>query len=129
MKTATTIAQTLVRVTGLISIVLGILFWSHHALALIPLHMQVGYVFVLSLWTLAVMAAVAGVSPGFVVLALAWGVIVPALGMTQDRLLIGDAHWVIQILHLLVGLGGMGQAEGLAARIRRQRTHSTAPTT
>jgi hypothetical protein len=124
VTTAATIAQVLVRVTGLINLVLGVLFWTHHALTLIPLHMQVGYVFVLSLWALAVLAAVAGVSPVFVVLALAWVFIVPAVGMTQDRLLIGNAHWVIQILHLLVGLGAMGQAEGLAARIRHTRTHA-----
>jgi hypothetical protein len=34
-------------------------------------------------------------------------------------LLTGDFHWIIQVLHLLVGLGAIGQAEGLAARIKR----------
>ena len=31
MKTATTVAQMLVRLTGLINIVLGVLFWTHNA--------------------------------------------------------------------------------------------------
>ena len=42
--------------------------------------------------------------------------------MTQTQLLPGSWHWVIQVLHLLLGLGAMGQGEGLAARIKRART-------
>jgi hypothetical protein len=83
---------------------------------------EVGFVLVFSLWTLAVLAARAGVHPGLVALAIVWGFIVPVLGLTQERLLPGDAHWVIQVLHLLVGLGAIGQAEGLAARIKGRRT-------
>jgi thiol:disulfide interchange protein len=111
----------LVRVAGLILIVLGVLFWTDHALTLVPVHMLVGFVLVFSLWALAVVAARAGVHPGLVALAIGWGFIVPVLGLTQERLLPGDAHWVIQVLHLLVGLGAIGQAEGLAARIKGRR--------
>jgi len=121
VQTAATIAQMLVRLTGLINIVLGVLFWTGHALNLIPVHTQVGFVLVLSLWALAVLAALAGVSPAFVALAIAWGLLVPVFGMTQDRLLIGEAHWMITVLHLLMGLGAMAQAEGLAARIKSAR--------
>jgi hypothetical protein len=118
MKIATTVLQMLVRLSGLTLIVLGMLFWTGHALTLIPVHMLVGFVLVLSLWALAVLAARAGVHPAFVALAIIWGLIVPILGLTQQRLLPGEAHWVIQVLHLLVGLGAIGQAEGLAARIK-----------
>jgi hypothetical protein len=62
------------------------------------------------------------VSRGFVVLVIVWGVIVLVLGLTQTQLLPGDFHWVIQVLHLLVGLGAIGQAEGLATRIKNLRT-------
>ena len=118
MKTATTIAQTLVRLCGLGLLTLGLLFWTGNARGLIPLHMLLGLVLVLALWTLAGLAARAGVPIGLVALAVAWGLIVPALGLTQGQLLPGSAHWVIQVLHLLVGLGAIGQAEGLAARIK-----------
>jgi hypothetical protein len=122
MKTAITVAHWLVRLTGLIQIVLGILFWTGNALTLIPVHMLSGFVLVLSVWTLAVLAARAGVSRGFVVLVIVWGVIVLVLGLTQTQLLPGDFHWVIQVLHLLVGLGAIGQAEGLATRSKNLRT-------
>jgi hypothetical protein len=122
MKIAITVAHWLVRLTGLIQIVLGVLFWTGNALTLIPVHMLSGFVLVLSVWTLAVLAALAGVSRGFVVLVIVWGVIVLVLGLTQTQLVPGDFHWVIQVLHLLVGLGAIGQAEGLAARIKNLRT-------
>jgi len=119
MKMATTIAHNLVRVTGLIQIVLGLLIWTFDADNLIPVHITVGLVLVLSLWTLAFLAAEAGVSRGLVILAIFWGFLAPILGLTQGQLLVGAAHWVIQIVHLLVGVGAIGLAETLAARIKR----------
>jgi hypothetical protein len=95
-------------------------FWTDHALTLVPVHMLVGFVLVFSLWALAVLAARAGVHPGLVALAIGWGFIVPVLGLTQERLLPGDVHWVIQVLHLLVGLGAIGLAERLARRIKNR---------
>jgi hypothetical protein len=120
MRRATTTAQMLVRTFGVIQLVLGGLFWTGNALDLVPLHMLVGFLLVLGLWTLAALAARAGVRPPLVALAAVWGLIVPILGLNQDQLLVGSAHWVIEVLHLLVGLGAIGQAEGLAARIRER---------
>jgi hypothetical protein len=117
MQTATTFALALLRVTGMIQIILGVLFWTGNAQALIPIHMRIGFVLVFALWTLALLAARAGINPGLVALTLVWGVLVPTLGLTQARLLTGEGHWVIQVLHLLLGLSAMGQGEGLATRI------------
>ena len=122
MKTAATIAQMLVRVAGLTQIVLGVLFWTGNALALIPVHMLLGSVLVLLLWFLAGVSIWAGVSRGRAALAIVWGVIVVALGMTQNQILPGSAHWVVQVVHLLVGLAAMGMAERLAAGIKQART-------
>jgi hypothetical protein len=77
-----------------------------------------GFVLVLSLWVLAVLAALAGVSRGVVALAIFWGLVVPILGLTQARLLPGPAHWSIEVLHLLIGLAAIGMGGGLARRIR-----------
>ena len=118
MKTATAIFQWLVRLTGLIQIVLGVFIWTGNADALIPIHTVSGVVLVLSLVALAILAARVGVQPGFVALAIVWALVVLVLGLTQERLLPGSAHWVIQVLHLLLGLGAIGQAENLARRIK-----------
>ncbi len=119
MRTTAIVAQWLVRVTGLIQIVLGVLFWTGNQVTLVPVHILVGLILVLSLWTLAFVAARAGVQPGFAAVAFLWGVLVIVLGYTQTQLLTGSAHWLIQVLHLLVGLTAIGQAEGLGQRIKQ----------
>jgi len=127
MKTATTVLEILTRVLGTLLIALGLLFWTDNARTLVPLHMLLGITLVLALWALAALAAVARVSLGLVALALAWGLIVPILGLTQTRLLPGGAHWLIQVLHLLVGIGAIGLAQALASQIRRTLTRTRAP--
>jgi hypothetical protein len=117
----------LVRLSGLVLIGLGGAFWAGRALMLIPVHEQVGYVFVVSLWTLAVLTARAGAAPSLVGLTLVWGVAIPILGVKQDQLLVGNGHWVIQVLHLLVGAGAIGLAERLAASTGHVRTPASQP--
>jgi hypothetical protein len=122
LSITTTLARILIRISGPIAFVLGVLLWTGNALVLLPVHMLAGIVLVLALWTLAVLAAVSGVHWGLVALAIVWGLIVPILGLTQTRLLPGDAHWVIQVLHLLVGIVAMALGQGLATRIKQIHT-------
>src|SRR5512146_247434 len=112
MKSTVTALSMLIRLSGVLLIILGILFWTGNALALIPVHMLIGIVLVLSLWALAILAARAGAPTGQVVAAFAWGLIVPILGVTQQSLLPGPSHWIIQVLHLLVGMAAIGIGEG-----------------
>jgi hypothetical protein len=69
---------------------------------------------------LALLAARAGASPGLVVLAIVWGILVPFVGLNQARWMIGDAHWVVQVVHLLLGIGLGGLGDALAQQIRRR---------
>lgn len=119
MKMTFTIAHLLLRLAGLSAIVMGLLFWNNLALNLIPFHMLAGVVVVLALWTLALLAARAGAHPLLVGIALVWGLIVPTLGIMQNQLLPNASHWVIQVLHLLVGVLALWQGEGLAAHVQR----------
>jgi hypothetical protein len=120
MRRATTAAQMLVRATFVVQLVLGGLFWTDRARDLVPLHQTIGFLLVFGLWTLAFLAARAGVRPPQVAMAAVWGLVVPVLGLTQTRLLVGSAHWLIEVLHLLVGIAAVGMAEGLAARIKER---------
>jgi hypothetical protein len=49
------------------------------------------------------------------------GLIVLVLGMSQNSLVPGGAHWIIQVLHLLLGMAAVGMAEALGGRLRRIR--------
>jgi hypothetical protein len=115
-----TVLQMLIRIGGLLLLLLGALFWSGHALSLVSLHMLVGLLFVLCLWGLAGVGLRAGAPLGLAALVAGWGALVVALGLTQDSLLPGSSHWVVRLVHLLVGITAIGLAEVLGGRIRRQ---------
>lgn len=116
MRTPMKVVRSFVRPIGVALLALGLLFWANLARALVPVHMLLGLLLVLLLWVQAVLARRAGVGRGLVALAATWGLVVPTLGLTQARQLPGDAHWVIQLLHLLVGLVALGLVERLATQ-------------
>jgi hypothetical protein len=120
------IARSLISLFGIALVVLGILFWSGHALSLLPVHMALGGLFVICLWVLAVLGLLAPGARGFALLVLVWSLIVPALGVAQLSLLPGSDHWVIQAVHLLVGIIAMGLGHSLARRLGRRRADSAA---
>jgi len=112
------VAQMTVRVSGVVLLVLGVIFWTGNLDSLHLVHILLGLLLVLGLWTLALLAARARVAIGLAVLGFAWGVIATVLGLTQINLIVGGGHWVIQVIHLLVGVGAIGIAELLAMRIK-----------
>jgi len=116
MKTAIVLTRGLVGITGLAQLALGVTFWTGHALSLVTLHMGVGVVFVLSLWTLAILSARAGAPMGLAIFALVWGALLPLVGMLQMQWLPGSAHWLVRTLHLLMGVAAMGLAGALTRR-------------
>lgn len=120
VKSITLVARILLSVFGIALVVLGILFWTGHALSLLPLHMLLGSLFVVCMWWLAIVGFLVPGSRGFALVVLIWSLIVPALGATQLSLLPGAGHWVIQVLHLLVGIIAMGLGHSLARRIGRR---------
>ena len=117
MHTAVNVFRWIIRVTGLIQIVLGVFFWTRHALSLVPVHMLVGLILVLALWSLAGFALRGGMSVPGVFGAFALGALVLWLGITQAGMLVGRWHWVIQVLHLLLGLGAIRVGEQLSKRL------------
>jgi hypothetical protein len=122
MKTAVTVSHMTIRVSGVLLILLGIAIWTGRADQVIPVHELLGFVLVLSLWALSYLAARAGVAMRWVVMAVAWGLVAPILGLTQQGALTGDWHWTIQVLHLLIGLGAIGQGEILARLMKQVAT-------
>jgi len=110
-------AQWTIRIAGVLLLVLGIVIWTGNFDALIPIHMLIGVVLVVALWTLAYLANRAGVSKALVVIAIAWGVLLPIVGVTQQQVLTGNAHWVVQVAHLVLGVVAIGLGEMLGAAL------------
>jgi hypothetical protein len=114
---AIVVVRSLTGLLWLIQLVVGVLFWTGHALGLMQFHMVLGVVFVLSLWTLTFLCARAGASRGRVAATAVWGAVVVLFGMTQIQILPGSYHWIIRTLHLLVGVAAMAFAGRLTMSV------------
>lgn len=117
------IAQWVLRICVGLALILGILFWTSHAAdSLILVHMSLGILVVLSLWTLGLAQALTkGGSWSLAIGAVVVGLILAAAGGTQAEILTGSWHWLIQMIHLLLGLSALGLGERIGGRSRRRR--------
>ena len=111
-------AATVVRITGILQLVMGILIWMGGFPYLVPVHMLIGVVFVLAMWVLGFRAISARVASAFAVVLIGWGAFVVAFGMTQAQILPGPNHPVIQVVHVVVGLMAMGFSDMVAKKMR-----------
>src|SRR5215216_6923148 len=113
------IASIVLRVCGALALILGLLFWSGNALGLIPIHILLGILVVLSLWVIGVGQAISrGGSWPIAAGALVLGLLLMVIGMTQSSLMAGSFHRVIQVIHLLLGVLAVGLGQISAARAR-----------
>jgi hypothetical protein len=117
MQRTTKLSLLLIRITGIVQLVLGILFWTGHAYTYIPVHMLIGSILVLGLWTISVIALVARVRRGLAAFELLWGLALAAFGMQQATLLVGPMHWMIRVTHLLMALSAMILAGALGKAV------------
>ena len=106
----------LMRLGAAIQLILGIGFWTGHWTSAIPIHRTIGVIYVVLLWVLALIALVKRTDVGLALFAIVWGVVIAGLGMAQRTMLVGDWHWIIRVLHLVLALSAMPIAERLARR-------------
>ena len=125
VKIAAIVIQSAVRILGVVLIVLGLLFWTHHAYNLVPLHMRLGETLAGLLLILAFLGVAARLSAVLTVSAILCGLIVVVFGMNMGGLLPGPAHELIRVLHFLLGLAAIALAESLGARIKRASDRDT----
>lgn len=119
------------RLALMITMVLGLVFWIAQipALsALLTLLAQISFPSIhegfglIGVLFLLVLSAVAVRARGVRMLALSgviYAFIVPTFGLTQALILVGDLHWLIQIAHLLLGIGAMYLALEIEKRYQR----------
>jgi hypothetical protein len=121
MQVVLTVSHMLVRICGVILLILGLLIWVEGMRNLIGLHTTLGLILVLSMWVMAAVATRLGAPMGLAIGVAVLGLLVAVVGMGQNSMLPGDSHWVIQIIHLLLGMAAVGIAEALGGRMRRIR--------
>jgi len=104
------------RIAALVQVVVGIGLWTGHLYAFVDVHRTIGMLFVLALWGIAAIALVQRRAAGLAAFAVVWGVVVAAVGFTQQQLLSGDLHWIVRVLHLVIAMASMPIAERLAPK-------------
>ena len=114
MRTTIAVLSWIIRVAAVVQLLLGILFWTGHAITYIPVHIVVGSALVVALWVIAVLALVARVKRGLAVFELVWGLALASFGMMQAGILIGSLHWIIRVVHLAMAVSAVKLGEGLA---------------
>jgi hypothetical protein len=122
MHRSIVVARNTVLGAGVVQLILGMMFWADMAKALVPVHIVVGTVAAVSLLALAILAIRAKAPVPFAVLVGVWALVLPLFGSLQRQLLVGSSHWIIQVLHLLLGVGAMGMASILAGTVLPKRT-------
>jgi uncharacterized membrane protein YagU involved in acid resistance len=114
--------QIVARAIAVVQVALGIVVWTGHEDSLIPAHIAVGLLLVADLWAAVGLGLRSGAPAGLAIIAMVWSVGMPLFGLVQTNLLPGEAHVVVQVLHLVVGLAAVGLVEALArSRPRRDR--------
>jgi hypothetical protein len=115
----------------MVTLGLGLLFWIAETFMWIGLlvflaqigfptiHEMFGTIGVLGLLILGITAVFTRGSRRLGAGSILYAFLVPALGMTQTLILVGNLHWVIQAVHLLVGIGAMV----LLLRIEKRFSH------
>ncbi len=124
------ISSTVLRICASIALILGIVFWTSEAgKILVPIHALLGILVVISLWILgfAIATAPRGKNIGLAIGAFVLGLLVVFVGLTQGSgeepntllYLNASTHWIIQVVHLLLGLLAIGLGEAITGRYKR----------
>ena len=116
-------ASIVLSLAGLLSLILGLLFWAGMALNLVSMHMLLGFLAVGALWVIGVGQAFAkGGSWIIAVAAFLVGTMTIVFGLYQASLMVGNFHWVVQVTHLVLGILTIGLGHMGAARFRKTAT-------
>jgi hypothetical protein len=115
------IASMSLRLLFALNLVLGLLFWFDVVGGgLVLVHMLIGVLFVAAIWLLGLAQGMTkGGSIGLVFGTFIVGLIIAIFGLVQGGLMSTTGHWVIQVIHLLLAIAGIGIGEAAAARYKR----------
>lgn len=114
----------ILRIAGVCALILGLSIWTFQ-LDVINIHMLFGLLVTLALLVISFLAALTRGVRVLGIVGIIYAFIIPTLGMSQEMLLTGNLHWLIQILHMLVGIGAL--ALGGVTSWRYLRLRKAAP--
>lgn len=114
------ILQWVARIAWVGAILLGMSFWTGRPIAPLSVHMTCGGLVALALAILAILAITHRVRVPVAVVAVLWAIATVAVGTMQDWWVGAGSHVLIEVVHLILGIGAIGLAEMLAAALNRK---------
>ncbi len=114
-----TVFDWILRLAGAVALVLGLLIWAFQLDTITTIHMLFGLLVTLALLVIGFLAALTRGSRSLGIIGIVYAFILPLLGVNQETLLVGNLHWLIQVLHLLIGTGALALAGIISVRYRR----------
>jgi hypothetical protein len=97
-----------------------------YAKSLTQLHIGFGIGLVVCLWALAGIAWRNRARRGLVAFTVAWGLFSWVLGLTQNQILPGSLHWLVEAAHLAAGVIAMGIGGQLVTALGQHQINPSA---
>jgi hypothetical protein len=124
--TAARIIQIIAGIAGLGALILGLTFWITN-IDLINIHMLFGLSVAILLLIMSIMAVSTKGLRIWGIVGIVYAIILPIFGLTQANILVTNLHWIIQTLHMLVGIGAMVLTGVMGARYATIKKATTRP--
>jgi hypothetical protein len=120
------ISSMIVRVSALVVLFFGVSFWFNwmspdQTPALLGIHETAGILIGLGLILVGATLIARGANVGLGMVSIILAIVLPIVGFGQANWLAGDSdpHWVIQALHLALGLGAFALVEIGSSRAQK----------
>ncbi len=101
-------------IAALVAVAFGIGTYSHADFT--NIHMLFGLIVTLALLILSIMAVFTSGLRRLGAIGIVYALILPIFGATQQMILPGDLHWLIQATHLIVSFGAIPFIDNIRAR-------------
>lgn len=105
-------------VAALVAVALGMGTYTHANFR--DIHMLFGLIVALALLVLAVMATFTAEARRLGAIGIAYAFLLPIFGVTQQMILVGEWHWLVETTHLAVGFGAVALIGVISGRLARR---------
>jgi len=116
--------QMLARLLIALQVILGLAIWFGY-ISVTQIHIALGSLFVLDVWIIALIALFALPRRMLPFITLIMGGIVMWFGVAQRTMMLGELHWAVRVVHLLLGLATMGLVEPLVKAVKQHEASKT----
>src|SRR2546429_3833440 len=114
-------------IAALVAVAFGMGTYTHADFT--NIHMLFGLIVAFALLILAVITVFSSGLRRLGAIGIVYAFIVPIFGVTQQVILVGNLHWLVETAHLVVGFGALALIGVIGERIARRKTAAVTTST